>query len=183
MIYSSTKLEPFFIEFGRIYLQGDLLPRDADKLPEVLFLHGEQKSGREDFLLLREILFEQFDISSCAFDFLGYGTTGGTLLPLALQDRVAQASDIIDACFDAQPLSIVATDINTDVALQLTKSFPIRHLVLMNPAKGFKNTTEVPCKILEIQAESTQPLTFLNKNKLLLVEIANTIKATLRSIC
>jgi pimeloyl-ACP methyl ester carboxylesterase len=183
MIYYWSKPEPFFIEFGNNYLHGDLLPREADKLPEILFLHGAEGGGRGEFLLLRQVLLEQYGISSCAFDFIGYGSTGGKLLPLHLQERVAQTTDIIDACFDLQAFSIVAADISAETALQLTKSFPIRHLVLLNPVRDYQSARDIPCQIVKIPVEPQQTLPFLNNNPALLAKIAGVIKDTLGGNC
>lgn len=178
MKYSWSKPEPFFIEFGKHYLHGDLLPREADKLPEILFLHGEQDSGREGFSVLRQVLLDQYGISSCAFDFIGYGSTGGNRLPAHLQEREAQASDIVNACFDLQALSIVATDISAETGLYLTEHFPIRHLVVLNPVRDYKSIANPPCRIVEIFVSPDQSLTFLNKAPSLIAKVADIIKDT-----
>jgi pimeloyl-ACP methyl ester carboxylesterase len=182
MIYSWSKPEPFFIEFGGGYLHGDLLPGDTDKLPEILFLHGTEGESRRDFLLLRQTLLEQHGISSCAFDFMGRGNTGGKPAAESLQERAAQAGDIIDACFDLQPLGIVAVGTSAEVALLLIKAFSIRHLVLLNPnpAGDYQPVDGIIRQIMEIPAEHGQTLASLNNDPALLAKVAELIKETVR---
>lgn len=182
MIHSWSKPEPFFIEFGGGYLHGDLLSGDTDKLPEILFLHGTEGESRRDFLLLRQTLLEQYGISSCAFDFMGHGNTSGKPAAGSLQERAAQAGDIIDACFDLQPLSIVAAGTSAEVALLLTESFSIRHLVLLNPnpAGDYKPVDGITRRIVEIPVEHGQTLASMNNNPALLAKVAGLIKEALR---
>ncbi|WMP19456.1 alpha/beta hydrolase family protein [Thiothrix lacustris] len=128
-------LEPFFIEFEQTYLHGDmLLDAQADRPPAILFLHGaEQNDDRSQFFLLRHLLFRQYGLSSCTFDFIGHGSTGGEKRNSSLQQRTLQANDIVDACFDSQPFSIVAVGMSAYTALKLTEMACVRHLVLMMP--------------------------------------------------
>ena len=180
IIYHWEKPEPFFIEFGETYLHGDLLPNEAVKLPEILFMHGAQGPGRREFLLLRQILWELFSISSCAFDFIGYGTTGGKLTPLTSQERALQARDIINACFDLQAFSIVTADINIEMVLFLAESFQLRYLLLLNPANAELLTAELPCKIVEIPVTPEHNLSSVNQKPAILAKVAGFINATLR---
>lgn len=180
MIYSWVEPKPFFIEFGNTYLHGDLLSEATDKPPDLLFLHGEHCQGSGAFLMLRQVLLEQHGLSSCAFDFIGYGKTGGNCLPLHLQERVAQTCDIIDACFDLQAFSIVAADLGAEVALCLPKSFPIRHLVVLNPPSGFTPTGDMPCHQVSSDDEVRQRLMFLNDNPAFLVKVADTVNTLLQ---
>lgn len=172
-----SRLEPFFIEYSSTYLHGDLLPKDMDAPPEVLCLHGGGAEGRSGFLLLRHILFEKHSISSCAFDF--YGESGESF-DSSQQDYLNQATDIIDACFDSQPLSIVATDQNVNVALQLAKICPVRQLILLNPPEACQDTGETPCQIVTIPIEATQTLLHLNTEPTLLLKVAQLVKDTLQ---
>lgn len=132
----NSQVEPFFIEFDNTYLHGDLLPGDYTRCapPDILFLHGGMESeDRRSFLLLRQILLNRHQLSSCAFDFIGHGSTGGELNVTTLQQRTQQAADIIDACFDSQPFSVVAVGMGAHTALRLLEAFPIRNLVLAVP--------------------------------------------------
>lgn len=177
------KLEPFFIEFGTTYLHGDMLPKDMDAPPEVLCLHGSHLEGRNGFLLLRHVLLEKYAISSCAFDYVGFGSTGGEPCPAEgrLAESVAQASDIIDACFDAQPFTIVAADSSADVAVQLAAIFPVRQVVLLNPPSEVnRSEIQTPQQPIAIPVASGQTLTYMNAHASLLAEIAAVIHATLQ---
>jgi pimeloyl-ACP methyl ester carboxylesterase len=128
-------LEPFFIEFEQSYLHGDMLPGESGGLlPNILFLHGdEQDEDRRQFFLLRQLLFKQYGLSSCVFDFMGHGSTGGDKQASSLQQRTQQANDIVDACFDGQPFSIVAVGMGAYTALKLVEMASVRHLVLLVP--------------------------------------------------
>ena len=181
IIYHWEKPEPFFIEFGETYLHGDLLPSEAVKLPEILFLHGAQGPGRREFLLLRQVLWEHFSLSSCAFDFIGYGTTGGKLRPLSLQERRLQARDIINACFDLQPFSIVTTDANIEIAVSLADFFQLRYLLLLNSETMKINATELPVKIVEIPlSPESNLISSINHKPASLAKVASLIHAVLR---
>jgi pimeloyl-ACP methyl ester carboxylesterase len=182
LIEPRSRLQPFFIEYRSIYLHGDILPKEIDEPPEVLFLHGGGDEGRRGFLLLRHLLLEQHGISSCAFDFFEYSRTGWESCPADSdsQEQVNQASGIIDACFDSQPFSIVASDLSAGVALQLEQSFPVRQLVLLNPSDDQDVTGSTPCQRVAIPVESAQTLVYMNNNPALLLKIARLVKDTLQ---
>lgn len=180
IMYNWEKPEPFFIEFGETFLHGDLLPSEAVKVPELLFLHGVQGQGRREFLLLRQVLWEHFSISSCAFDFIGYGTTGGKLTPLPTQERTQQARDIITACFDLQAFSLVTSDINIEMAIALAKSFELRYLLLLSPSNVEFCAAELPFKIVAIPFNPDQSLNSLNQKPANLAKVAGFINTTLR---
>jgi len=180
IMYPWEKPEPFFIEYGETYLHGDLLPSEALKLPEILFIHGAKSPGRREFLILRQVLWEHFSISSCAFDFIGYGTTGGKLKPLTTQERTFQARDIINACFDLQAFSIVTTDINIEMALSLSESFQLRYLLLLNPANTEINFAQLPFKIVDIPFLPEASLNTMNHKPASLAKVASFIHTVLR---
>lgn len=169
-----SRLEPFFIEYSSIYLHGDILPKELEEPPEVLCLHGGGVEGRSSFLLLRHILFEKYSISSCAFDFYQ-----GSLDPYR-QEYLNQAVDIIDACFDSQPFSIVASDLSAGIALQLTKIFSVRQLILLNPVEGCHEAGDTPCQSVVMPIESTQTLAYMNTAPALLLKITRLVKDTLQ---
>ncbi len=180
IMYHWEKPEPFFIEFGETYLHGDLLPNEAVKLPEILFIHGPQGSGRREFILLRQVLWEHFSLSSCAFDFIGYGTTGGKLMPLTSQERALQARDIVNACFDLQAFSIVTTDTNVEMALSLAESFQLNYLLLLSPENAEICAAELPFKIVEIPFDPEVSLSDVNHKPASLAKVASFIHAVLR---
>ena len=179
-IYDWVKPTPFFIEFGETYLHGDLLPSETVKPPEILFIHGAQGPGRREFLLLRQVMWDQFSISSCAFDFIGYGTTGGNLTPFNSQQRETQARDIIQACFDLQPFSIVTTEINIEIALCLAESFQLRCLMLLSPANNSLYNAGLPFKIVDIPFNPEQNLNRAYQSPANLAKAAGFINAALQ---
>lgn len=129
--------EPFFIEFEQTYLHGDILrlPDDIYEPPVLLFLHNAVPSeDRSAYNLLRQLLLSQHGLSSCAFDFIGHGSTGGKWGCTTLQERTAQALDIVDACFDCQPFSIVGVGTGAYTALRMLPQSPVSNLVLVTPA-------------------------------------------------
>lgn len=157
-----------------------MLPKGLEEPPEVLCLHGGGAEGRSSFLLLRHIMLEKHAISSCAFDFFGYGSTGGTRpADSNRQEQVNQATDIIDACFDSQPFSIVAADLSAQVALQLVEIFPVRQLILLNPPADWSEVGTTPCQTIAMPIESAQTLAYMNTNAALLLKVAQLVKDTL----
>ena len=117
-----VRVKPFFIEFSDTYIHGDnwFESGKEDEPPLTLFLHGSApRENRKEFDLLRQLLVDYHGLSSCAFDFVGHGSTGGEWPGTSLQQRVAQAQDVIDATFDCQPFNIVAIGNSSYAALQL----------------------------------------------------------------
>lgn len=128
--------EPFFISFAETYLHGDILqaPDKVDVPPELLFLHGASRTeSRAAFQLLRQFLLNKYQVSSCAFDFTGHGGTGGVWGYSSIEKRKRQAVDVMDACFDCQPLSIVGVGMGAHIALKMASECPVTNLVLIMP--------------------------------------------------
>lgn len=173
----NIKPEPFFIEIDGFYLHGDFLLNHADAFPSILFLHGSVSSGRSGFLLLRRLLLKKYGISSCAFDFVGHGSTAGeqALVNSCIEAQFAQASAIVDACFDCQPFGIVAADIHTDVALRLMEDYQVRHLLLLNPPDGWDTSHETACQVVTMLTPPSGTLAFMNANTTLLASIADNL--------
>jgi hypothetical protein len=178
MMGSLARPEPFFIEHGGYFLHGDLLPKDADKSPEILFLHETLSNGRAEFLLLRQILWELYGLSSCAFDFIGYASLGKSL-SLPLSERVAQTSDVVHACFDLQAFNVVAVANSAEIASCLTEIFPIYHWVAINPAVDCKLLGNSRWQRIDMPVEAGKTLSYLNNNITLLAKIAAKINALL----
>lgn len=129
-----TKAEPFFVEYEQAYIHGNTLGTEKGRAPAILFLHGEKPSDdRNVFLILRQVLLDRYGITSCAFDFVGYGTTGGSREESSLRACTEQAANIVNACFDSQPFMVVASGMGAYSALKLTELFPIESLVLVSP--------------------------------------------------
>lgn len=130
-----ARAELFFVEFEQTFIHGNVLGADGDKIPEVLFLHGNKPSEEAgDFFLLRQLLLRKFGISSCAFDFIGHGNTGGDWTLTSLSQRTQQAADIVSACFDSQPFTVVAFGTGAYTAIKLTELFSISNLILVMPS-------------------------------------------------
>lgn len=130
-----ARAELFFVEFGHTYIHGNVLGALNKKTPDILFLHGNTPSEEaSDFFLLRQLLLRQSGISSCAFDFVGHGNTGGDWAQSSLSHRTQQAADIVNACFDSQPFTVVAVGMGAYTAIKLSELFPIANLVLVMPS-------------------------------------------------
>ncbi len=130
-----AEMRPFFIEFEQTYLHGDmLLEPDSDQPPALLFIDGIGESEeRSQFSVLRQVLLKRHHISSCAFDSIGNGNTGGNWKTGSLQHRILQAGEVIDACFDSKPFSIIAIGIGAYAAIRLLDSADVKHLILLSP--------------------------------------------------
>ncbi|MEI7511564.1 MAG: alpha/beta hydrolase [Candidatus Peregrinibacteria bacterium] len=132
---SNRDLKIFAVEFLETNLKGDILfKKGIEKSPDVLFLHGAGQSERKRFLLLRNMLLKNTELSSCSFDFIGHGETGGQLKSSSLQERTEQASTVIDVFFKENPLSIVAASMSAYTAIKLTERYKVDNLVLIVPA-------------------------------------------------
>ena len=133
---SSLWPELFFLEFSGTYIHGDVLSKpDTDSsAPELLLLHSDDSGeNRSVFNLLREVLLNRYGLSSCSFDFIGHGSTGGNWNETCLQHRTEQVIEVIDGCFDSQPLSIVAIGSGAFNAVRLLNRQRVANLVLIDP--------------------------------------------------
>lgn len=131
---ASAEVEPFFVEYKQSYIHGNTLGPEKESSPTILFLHdGKQSEDRSVFLLLRQTLLEKYTMSSCAFDFIGHGTTGGCWAKSSLASRTEEAANVVNACFDSQPFMVVAIGMGAYSALKLTEIFPVESLVLISP--------------------------------------------------
>ncbi len=128
------------IEFEGKRIVADILP--AGIQPAVLFMHGAGFSNRSIFNKFREMLAEK-GISSCAFDFVGYGETGGAVEESSLKSRTAQAQRVIQEANLKQPLKIVAGSMAGYNAIKLTELFNVDTLILSAPAVYGREAYEV----------------------------------------
>ena len=78
------------IPFQGVNVIGDTI----GDIPTVLFLHGAGTANRSRFLGFRNYL-KDAGLSSCAFDFIGHGETGGDLRKSSLQQRTDQVLAVI----------------------------------------------------------------------------------------
>ena len=122
---------PFKIAFGDHMLVGDLLSNDSEA--QTLVLHGAGEQGRLGTRFIREWSFHH-GISSCSFDFIGHGETGGDIKQTSLWERTRQACAVIDAQPIRQPLRVVAASMGAYTAVKLLKHYPVETLVLLVPA-------------------------------------------------
>lgn len=129
------------VSFDGTVLTGDSIP--ADTHAQWLFLHGAGSGDRNRFEQLRALLADK-GITSCSFDFIGHGETGGDLDGSSIESRVAQASAIIDSQAVSQPLSIVASSMGGYVAIKLTELYEIKNLILLAPAVYTKKAYGTP---------------------------------------
>lgn len=164
-----VQLEPFFIEFGQTFLHGDiLLDKQKDYLPEILFLHGGiPAENRLQFHLLRQILLKQYALPSCAFDFVGHGSSGGEWEKSSLRDRSFQATDIVYACFDSQPFSIVAVGMGAHIACRLLDIVPVKNLVFLSPKLYHRDAYKLPFADAEFELLAEQMSNCLDSSDVL----------------
>ena len=141
-ILAEDKFDPqaFFIEYANTHIHGDVLDRVEDTAPKILFLHDEDKSSaRDDFKLLRQLLLNQYDLSSCAFDMIGHGETSGEWGSTSLEARTEQTNDIVNSSFDCQPFSIVAMGLSAFTALKMVSVADVSNLVLITPVLPYSS--------------------------------------------
>lgn len=125
------KRESLKVSFNGTALAGDTIRANANS--QWLFLHGAGAGNRKRFEQLRALLADK-KITSCSFDFIGHGETGGGLAGSSLESRVAQASAVVNSQAVVQPLSIVASSMGSYVAIKLTELYEVRNLILLAPA-------------------------------------------------
>lgn len=151
------------MEFYGTYIHGDTLT-DSDKynVPELLFLHGENpEENRTVFNALRQLLLNKHHLSSCGFDFIGHGSTGGDWNNTCLQQRTQQATEVIDGCFDSQPLSIITMGTGIFNAIQLLNTQRIVNLVFIAPVLPPEELETLPLSLLVKRADPTTRLQWL----------------------
>lgn len=121
----------FRVPFDRLTLCGDMLSEDG--AADVLTLHGAGETGRQRVRYLRERLLAE-GISSCCFDFIGHGETGGDIKNTSLLERTQQACRIIDTRNIRRPLRIIAASMGAYTAVKLLEHYAVEKLVLLVPA-------------------------------------------------
>jgi uncharacterized protein len=141
MIEKIDSYQKFKMPFGHHTLVGDLLTNDTEA--HALVLHGAGEQGRVRVRFLREYLFEN-GISSCAFDFIGHGETGGDIKQTSLYERTRQACSIIDAQNLKQPLNIVAASMGAYTAVSLLKHYDVDRMICLVPAMYSAAAYRVP---------------------------------------
>lgn len=125
--------------FGRHNLAGDII---GDK-PNILFLHGAGTASRSRFLGFRNYLNDA-GLSSCAFDFIGHGETGGDLQTSSLQERTNQALAVIQQTPLNTPLHIIAASMSGYTALRLTALVEIASIFFLAPGLYDEKAYSIP---------------------------------------
>lgn len=127
----------FTVAYGAHWLHGSTWGRTAAAVPRLVSLHGGGAATdhrRMDYLL--QPLAAQGWAGS-AFDFVGHGATGGSLLGSSLADRQAQAQAVaahLDLGAARPPLALIASSMGGHTACQLLDALRPRALVLFCPA-------------------------------------------------
>lgn len=128
---------PFAVAHGAHQLHGCTWSHMAASVPRLLSLHGggaTTNHRRVDYLL--QPLATQ-GWAGAAFDFVGHGTTGGSLLGSSLADRQAQALAVaahLGLGATHPPLALIASSMGGHTACQLLDTLQPRALVLFCPA-------------------------------------------------
>ena len=132
-----TLRRPFTVAHGTHRLHGSIWSPTAAAMPRLLSLHGGGAATdhrRMDYLL--QPLAAQ-GWAGAAFDCVGHGATGGSLLGSSLADRQAQALAVaahLGLGAARPPLALVASSMGGHTACQLLDSLQPRALVLFCPA-------------------------------------------------
>ena len=128
--------------FSDRLLASDVLP--GGSLARLLLLHGAGlATNRCAFQQLRYKL-ESAGISSCAFDFIGHGETGGTLLGSNLDERTRQVLAVINAGKLTKQYAVLAASMSGYTAVKLLMHQDIRRLILIVPAAYAREAYAVP---------------------------------------
>lgn len=151
------------MEFYGTYIHGDTLTAlDRDDIPELLFMHGENPGNNcTIFNALRQLLLNKYYLSSCGFDFIGHGSTGGDWNSTCLQQRTQQTAEVIDGCFDSQPLSVITMGTGIFNAIQLLNSQRIVNLVFIAPVLPPQELETLPLPLIVNRADIETRLQWL----------------------
>ena len=128
------------VEFNNHKIIGDIMG-DTEKC-DIFFLHGAGRSNRLRFETLRLGMLES-DLSSCAFDFIGHGETGGDLSHSSLKERTEVAKCVINQFSNGNPLTIVGSSMSGYTAVKLLESYNVKCLILIVPAAYDKKAYEL----------------------------------------
>ncbi|GAA0180359.1 hypothetical protein SH2C18_30660 [Clostridium sediminicola] len=134
-------INKFYIDYKNHKIIGDSMG-DTNHM-NIFFLHGAGKSDRKRFEPLRQLFYEK-GFSSCAFDFIGHGETGGSLSESSLSERTKQASTIIDHIKTDEPLTIIGTSMSGYTSIKLLERYNIDNIILFVPAAYDKDAYTLP---------------------------------------
>jgi pimeloyl-ACP methyl ester carboxylesterase len=95
------------------------------------------------FSPLRQALFSR-GVSTCTFDFIGCGDSGGDLGQTSLDSRCEQAGMVIDDQGLKSPLALLGASMGAYTAIKLLKQYDVAHLILIVPAVYTPRAADVP---------------------------------------
>jgi pimeloyl-ACP methyl ester carboxylesterase len=133
----------FTAAHGSTLLQGSVLTQQQNQPPRLLSLHGGgQTDHRRMDYLLQPLAAAGW--ASAAFDHIGHGATGGSLLGSSLNDRLAQACSVVAALGLQRPVALMASSMGGHTACSLLDSLQPRALILYCPAAYVSEAEDQP---------------------------------------
>src|SRR5258708_18562704 len=103
------------VPFESQKIVGDVLGDN----PCLIILHGAGVYNRARYTNLRQFLFSN-GISSCAFDFIGHGETGGELSSSSLELRTKVAQEVLKHLDLPKPISVLGSSMGAYTAIRLS---------------------------------------------------------------
>lgn len=128
----SIREQPFNVKFGSHQIKGDMLHAEEDAVRLVL-LHGAGLGTRDRYRSLRTSLAQR-SIGSLAFDFVGFGETGGDIGDSSLKSRTEQACAVMDAMKITGPLFLLGSSMGAYTAIKLLEIYPVEGIIFFVPA-------------------------------------------------
>ncbi|MBN2005269.1 MAG: alpha/beta fold hydrolase [Anaerolineae bacterium] len=124
--------ESFTINFERHLIKGDVF-RPEKCATTLVMLHGAGMGTRDRYRDFRTRLAQR-SLGSVAFDFVGFGETGGDVGESSLQSRTEQACAVIKALGLNPPLRLFGASMGGYTAVKLLEFYPVESAILFVPA-------------------------------------------------
>lgn len=134
--------ENFTVRFGRHPIKGDIL-RPEKGAVNLVMLHGAGLGTRDRYRDFRTRLARR-SLGSLAFDFIGFGETGGDIGESSLQSRTEQACAVIAALAVEPPLCLLGSSMGGYTAVKLLEIYPVASVILFVPAMYDRAAYPVP---------------------------------------
>jgi pimeloyl-ACP methyl ester carboxylesterase len=128
----SIREQPFTVKFGRHQIKGDMLHAEDDAVRLVL-LHGAGLGTRDRYRSFRASLAQR-SIGSLAFDFIGFGETGGDIGDSSLKSRTEQAFAVMDAMKMEGPFFLLGSSMGAYTAVKLLEIYAVEGIIFFVPA-------------------------------------------------
>jgi pimeloyl-ACP methyl ester carboxylesterase len=122
----------FSVKFDHHLVRGDVLRAGSDAVQLVL-LHGAGLGTRDRYRHFRTCLAQR-SIGSLAFDFVGFGETGGDIGESSLKGRTEQACAVIDAREIRPPFCLLGASMGAYTAVKLSEIHAVDSIILFVPA-------------------------------------------------